>query len=118
MKPARAPSRSLKPPVRWLKAHWDDDDAWYYFEVDEDGWASRQVELRGPARTPMTAASLAELPDARIDGIDAVRNYESKYGAPSEAPIGDFDEGFAPTEITRSEFDEVWTQARSHLERR
>jgi hypothetical protein len=118
MKAASSPSRSLKPPVRWLKAYWDEQDVWYYFEVDEDGWASRQVELRGPARIPTTAASLAEWPDATIDGIDAVRSYESKYGGTAEAPIGDFDDTFAPTEIDRSEFDELWTRARSHLEGR
>jgi hypothetical protein len=118
MKAASSSSRSLKSPVRWLKAHWDEEDVWYYFEVDEEGWALRQVELRGPARTPTTASSLAECPDARIDGIDAVRTYEAKYGGTAEAPIGDFDDSFAPEEINRSEFDEVWTHARSHLDGR
>lgn len=78
----------------------------------------RQVELRGPTRTPTTAASFAEWPDAAVDGIDAVREYESKYGGTAEAAVADFDEGFAPTEIECSEFDTVWTQARSQLEGR
>lgn len=40
----------LKPSVRWLKAHWDEEDVLFFFEADEDGWVLRQVELRGPDR--------------------------------------------------------------------
>ena len=116
MSAGRSPDRALKPPARWLKAYWDEEDVWYYFEVDEDGWALRQVELCGPTRTPKTAASLAEWPDAEVDGIEAVRAYESKYGGTAEASIVDFDETFAPAAIDPSEFNEVWTRARAHLE--
>jgi hypothetical protein len=49
----------LKPPVRWLNSHWD-EDVLFFFEADEDGWVLRQVELCGPDRTPTVAASLAE----------------------------------------------------------
>jgi hypothetical protein len=30
----------LKCPVRWLKAHWDEEDVLFFFEIDEDGWCS------------------------------------------------------------------------------
>lgn len=60
---------ALKPAVRWLKSYWDEEDVLYFFEADEDGWVLRQVELRGPDRTPAVAAYLAEWPDANRDGL-------------------------------------------------
>jgi hypothetical protein len=81
----------LKPPVRWLKSYWDDEDVLFFFEADEDGWVLRQVELCGPDRTPTVAASLAEWPDADRGGIDAVRAYEAKYGALADQPISEWD---------------------------
>ena len=105
----------LKPAVRWLKAYWDEEDVWFYFEADEDGWVLRQIELTGPARTPTTAASLAEWPDASTLGIEAVRRYASKYGALAEGPIADWD-GAPYEEIEQADFDALWARARSQLE--
>jgi hypothetical protein len=31
--------KDLKPPVRWLKSYWGDEDILFYFEFDEDGFA-------------------------------------------------------------------------------
>ncbi|MET8038472.1 hypothetical protein ABZT01_37200, partial [Streptomyces sp. NPDC005345] len=33
----------------WMRCYWDEEDVWFYFEVDVDGWVARQVELQGPA---------------------------------------------------------------------
>ena len=93
----------LKPPVRWLESYWDEEDVWFYFEADEDGCVLRQVELSGPTRAPIMAASLAEWPDADSDGIDAVRRYESKYGSTAEVPLKDSDD-VEYGEIERAEF--------------
>ena len=108
----------LNAPVRWLKSHWSDEDIWYFFEADEDGWVLRQVELHGREQTPACAAALAEWPDAMTEGLEAVQKYESKYGAPSEKPISTWDADFPHEEISRAEFDEVWSRARAHLELR
>ena len=35
----------LKPPVRWTRAYWDEEDIRFFFETDEDGWVLRPVEL-------------------------------------------------------------------------
>ena len=89
-----------KPPVRWLKSYWDEEDVRLFFEADEDGWVLRQIELRGPELTPITAASLAEWPDAGADGFDATRRYVSKYGSLADQPISTWDAGFPHDEIS------------------
>jgi len=106
----------LKPPVRWLKAHWDEEDVLFFFEADEDGWVLRQVELRGPDRVPTVAAALAEWPDANREGIDAVRAYEAKYGGLADKPILSSDPDFPRFEINRAEFEEVWHRVRAYLD--
>lgn len=88
----------------------------FFFESDEDGWVLRQVELRGPERTPVVAAALAEWPDADGDGLAAVQAYEAKYGALADQPISE-DEDFPQVEIEQAEFEAIWQHARAHLER-
>jgi hypothetical protein len=34
----------------WFRTY--DQDLWLYFEVDEEGWATRQVEVRGKVAAP------------------------------------------------------------------
>lgn len=106
---------ALKPAVRWLESYWDDEDVLFFFEADEDGWVLRQVELRGPDRTPAVAAALVEWPDANRDGHDAVRAYEATYGALADKPIAEWDADFPHADIDRAAFEEVWHRARAHL---
>ncbi|MEV4062222.1 hypothetical protein [Nonomuraea dietziae] len=87
----------------WFRSYWDESDLWFYFEVDGDGWVSRQVELLGPAGTPITAASREEWQHA------------GTYGSTAEIPIQEW-EGHDPHPLTRTEFEAVWTRARRHLE--
>jgi hypothetical protein len=104
-----------KPPVRWTQAYWDEEEITFFFETDEDGWVLRQVELRGPDKTPMVAAALAELPNADREGIAALQAYEAKYGALADQPI-EWNEG-AYIDVERAEFETVWQHARKHLAR-
>lgn len=106
-----------KPPVRWLRSYWGEEDETFYFEADEDGWVLRQIVLRGPEQTPTAAAALAEWPDPARDQGAAVQAYEAKYGGLAEHPITLWDEDFPHDEIDRAEFDAVWRRARAHLER-
>ena len=108
--------RALKPPVRWLKSRWSEEDILFFYEADEDGWVLRQVELHGREHVPMCAAALAELPDAMTDGLEAVQQYESKYGVLAEMPLPMGSAHFPNEQISRAEFDEVWSRARVHLE--
>lgn len=102
----------LKPPARWLSSYWDEDDILFYFEADEDGVVLRQVESKGPSRTPIAAGSLAELPDARIVGSAPVAEYYQRWGGIADQPIPVWGEDFPHEDITADEFEAVWQRAR------
>lgn len=98
--------------TQWFRAHWDEEDIWFYFEVETDGWVARQIELRGPDATPIAAASLAEWQDTQdVGGLNA---YEATYGITAEIPIQEW-EGYEPQPLTRDEFETAWRHARRHL---
>ncbi|WP_433652882.1 hypothetical protein ACQP2C_11910 [Micromonospora zamorensis] len=105
--------------IRW---YWPDDDLWYYEELDGESWSLRHVELRRPDGTPVAAASLAETLAAReAGGIDAVRQYENRYGVSPEVPFESLETEYnepevAPETISANEFEQVWQNARRHLE--
>lgn len=102
--------------IRW---YWPDDDLCYYEELDADNWALRHVELRGSDGAPIAAASLAETLVARnLGGVDAVRRYEERYGISPEAPFSplDSESEVAQEAISASEFEQIWQNARRHLD--
>ena len=76
-----------------------------------------QVELEGPEQAPTAAAVLAELLEARGAGPHAVGRYEMQGGMTAEIPTTEWDDSLQPSEISASEFEAIWTRARSHLER-
>jgi len=51
-----------------MRCYWDEEDVWFYFEVNAEGWVTRQIELQGPELTPIAAASLDEWQQARDAG--------------------------------------------------
>ncbi|GAB3990657.1 hypothetical protein GCM10029978_119150 [Actinoallomurus acanthiterrae] len=64
--------------TQWFRDHWADEDVWRYFEVDDEGFVQRQVELEGPHREANIACSLQEWEDAlRTETID---QYHETYG--------------------------------------
>nr|WP_202532467.1 hypothetical protein [Streptomyces sp. SID3212] len=85
---------------RWFRSYWDEEDTWFYFEVGDDGWVSRQVELEGPARRPVAAASAGDV--------------DARYGFTAELPVTDW-EGHIEMPMTFQEFEEVWRAARHRL---
>ncbi|MCX5441202.1 hypothetical protein [Streptomyces sp. NBC_00063] len=94
----------------WFRSYWTEEDIWFYFEVDADGWVTRQVELQGPLEKPIAAASLAEWQAAQQAGTLA--SYEATFGATAEAPVHEWD-GHEPHPLTHSEFETVWRAART-----
>jgi hypothetical protein len=32
----------------WVRCFWGEEDVWFYFELDADGYVIRQVELQEP----------------------------------------------------------------------
>ncbi len=96
----------------WMRCYWDEEDVWFYFEVDAEGWVTRQIELEGPGLTPIAAASLAEWQRA----YDAGRpdEYDARFGITAELPVSEW-EGHDPDQLTFEEFERVWDTARRQI---
>lgn len=95
-----------------MRCYWDEEDAWFYFEVDAEGWVTRQVELQGSELTPVAAASLDEWQHAQQAG--ALAEYEREFGVTAELPVPQW-EGHEPDQLTSQEFEEVWDAARREI---
>lgn len=101
--------------LRWVRRYWDEEDTWFYFELDADGWTRRQVELQGTDQRPRAAASLEEW----FRELDAgrIQQYQSTYGALADQPIGDEElDEYEP--LDSAEFERIWRTARDHLDHR
>ncbi|MFC4463966.1 hypothetical protein ACFPH6_05210 [Streptomyces xiangluensis] len=96
--------------TRWFRSYWAEEDTWFYFEVDADGWVTRQVELQGPLEKPIAAASLAEWEAARQAGTLA--DYEATFGATAKVPVHEWD-AHEPQDLAAGEFETVWLTARA-----
>lgn len=101
--------------TRWIRCFWEEDSIWFSFELDTDGYVTRQVEVQEPGGSVLAAASLAEWNDARIAG--RLAEYERAYGLTAEPPISEW-EGHDPQPLSASEFESVWTAARQHIQDR
>jgi hypothetical protein len=89
---------------------------WQYFEQGADGWAARQVDIRGADTSAVTAASLDEVLDLRDHAdLAAMRQYERRFGVLSETPLDGWRDAPRAQGITRAEFERVWAEARSAL---
>lgn len=84
----------------WFRSHWDEEDIWFYFEVGDDGWVGRQVELQGPELRPLAAARDGEA--------------DERYGGVAETSVAEW-EGHAPEPLTAEQFEKVWDDARQRL---
>jgi hypothetical protein len=96
--------------TRWFRSYWAEEDTWFYFEVDADGWVTRQVELQGPLEKPIAAASLAEWEAAQQAGTLA--DYEATFGATAEVPVHEWD-AHEPQDLAAGKFETVWLTARA-----
>jgi hypothetical protein len=93
----------------------DEEDTTFFWEVGDDGWVTRSVELVGPDQRATTAAALHEVIRARDSrGLPAVQAYQARYGVLVDRPIDDWD--FPHDEITVSDFDQHWIRARPRSE--
>ncbi|MFF3873013.1 hypothetical protein [Streptomyces sp. NPDC001978] len=95
-----------------MRCYWDEEDVWFYFEVDSEGWVIRQVELERPELTPIAAASFAEWQRARDAG--RLDEYDSRFGITAELPVSEW-EGHDPEQLTSEEFEEAWGSARRQI---
>jgi hypothetical protein len=100
----------------WFRTYYEDEDLWLYFEVDDDGWAVRQVEARGADSEPVTAASLEEVLHLRDHAdLAAMGRYERQYGVLAEGSLDGWQEQPQAAEIPAAEFEQLWAEARRTL---
>ncbi|MGW0664578.1 hypothetical protein [Streptodolium elevatio] len=108
--------------LRHLRYYFDEEDTWFFYEVDSEGWTTRQVELEGPNRRAIAAASLAEFEHIRdTRGWDAAGVYTAKYGCTAEGQAGkeeDWSADDRPEYISAEEFEAHWRSARLAIETR
>jgi hypothetical protein len=98
-----------------VSSYWQEGDITFLWEVQDDGWITRSVELSGAALTPTAATDLDEVMRARDErGLSAVQAIEARYGVAPEKPIEDWD--FPHEAIAASEFDRQWRETRALLE--
>lgn len=100
--------------TRWICSRWDEEDVTFYWEVRDDGWITRHVELVGPELRAQAATSLEEW----MRELDAgrIQVYQARYGVLADQPITDWD--FPHSEVDKDEYERVWAAARSALESR
>jgi hypothetical protein len=101
----------------WFRAYYEDEDLWQYFEADGEGWAVRQVEIRGVDSRPVTAASLKEVLHLRDHGDRAAMSqYEQQYGVLADGRVFDgWEDELDADELSAEEFEQVWVRARQVL---
>jgi hypothetical protein len=96
----------------YVKSFWE--DITFLWEVGDDGWISRSVELTGRDLIPTAATRLDEVIHARdTGGISAVQALEGRYGVAPEKPIEDW--SFPHEVISHEMFDRTWRSARDAL---
>lgn len=98
--------------MTWMRCYGDEEDIWFYFEVNAGGWVTRQVELKGLEMAPIAAASRTEWQRA----CDAGRldEYDTRFGMTAELPVSEW-EGHDPERLTSDEFEKVWGLARRQI---
>ena len=101
--------------MRWFRSYWSEEDTWFYFEADAEGWVTRQIELEGPHEKPVAAASLAESEAAERAG--SLADYESLFGSTAGLPVHQW-EGYEPEDLTVEAFENVWLTARAACQTR
>jgi hypothetical protein len=104
-----------EPVARWVRCFWDEEAIWFYFELDADGYVTRQVEFQELRNKALAAASLAEWQVARSAG--RLAEYENVYGLTAEPPISEW-EGHEPQWLSANEFESVWSTARQKIQDR
>lgn len=98
--------------MRWVRRFWDDEDVWFYFELDGEGWVTRHIEFHGPEKTPMAAASLSEW----FTELEAgrIQQYQARFGVIAEQPVT-ADEIDDYEAVPAGLFERLWQEARSYL---
>lgn len=101
--------------TRWTRDHDASSDRRFYYELGDDGYTLRHVELRGPERKPAAAAVKAEWDAALLAGT--ADDYYAAFGATPDMPAHVWEDTDSE-DITAEEFERVWATARAACEAR
>jgi hypothetical protein len=102
--------------ARWIRLYHPEEDTWFHYELDDQEWAVRQIELQGPDQRPTTAAALDEVLRLRDHhGPAELQAYERRFGVLTEDSLEGWQNADQAIQITRQEFEALWTEARQHL---
>ncbi|MFD4169282.1 hypothetical protein ACFWQ1_24690 [Streptomyces albidoflavus] len=100
----------------WFRTYYEDEDLWPYFETDEQGWATRHIEIAGKDARPLTAASPKEVLHLRDHAdLAATTRYEQQYGILADAPPDGWQDQPGAAGIPAEECERLWAEARRAL---
>ncbi|GHH57780.1 hypothetical protein [Streptomyces candidus] len=100
----------------WFRTYYEDEDLWLYIEVDDEGWAARQLSFGGQDSRPVRAASLEEVLHLRDDAdLVAMFRYEQQYGVLAEGAMDCWQDQPQAAEISAEQFERLWAEARRAL---
>ena len=92
-----------------MRCFWGDESIWFFFELDDEGVVTRQIEPREPSGEALAAASLAEW--CRAQDTRTLSEYEAVYGRTAELPYTEL-QGHDPQWLTADQFEAAWPDAR------
>jgi hypothetical protein len=102
---------------RFIHLYFADDDRDLYYELDNDGFAVRNLDVDPATGEPVSAVSRPEWNTARDYGD--LYEYEAKFGRIAEGNIGEALNSAEPYEVIKAAaFETVWNRCRADLERR
>jgi hypothetical protein len=97
---------------RWIRSYWDEEDVTFYWEVGDDGWITRHIELVGDELRPKAATALDEW--MRELEAGRIQPYQAQYGGLADQPITDWD--FPHSDVSAADFERIWAEARRALD--
>lgn len=105
-------------PDHWVHSEWSEEGIDFFYEFNAAGVALRAIELQGPEKRPIAAASLVEWRECQRGMMQpqtpASLRYALRYGGVPEGTEGDW--GDYPHDLIEvAEFERLWETAREHL---
>jgi hypothetical protein len=73
----------------WIRSYRNEEDVTFYWEVGDDAWITRHVELAGQGQVPRAAASPAKW--TRELEAGRIQQYQAKYGFLADQPVTPWD---------------------------
>jgi hypothetical protein len=99
--------------VRYVRSYLDEEDIEFFWEIDDDGWVQRHVEIVRATGDVRGAASLSESNQARDNG--SLPEYQGRFGGIAEGNLADWDRDRPSDDLSAEQYQAVWRHARDQL---